>query len=108
MSDPLIPVTRTPDPVADSIDFINKRLRDACTALASALDDSIKQVTDNDAHTAAEFWQRVGTKGVNTLQALALARSYLEGFAPDLVNERIAHAGSGVTPHQDGTVTVNP
>lgn len=103
----LLNITPPTDHVADTCALVDAQFRAALTAIASALDTSIKAVKNNDNHTNAESWARAGTKGVTVLQEMAAWRAILQAKAPDLLNDRINNAGQGLTPHPDGTVTVD-
>lgn len=104
----LLNIAPATDHVANTCALVDTQFRAALTAIASALDTSIKAVQSNDNHTAAEFWSRAGTKGATVLQEMAAWRAILQAKAPDLLTDRITRAGTGLTVHQNGTVTVDP
>ena len=106
MPTPLITITHNPDHVADTVELINRLQRSTCEAVAASIMESVTTVRNNPNHTAAEFWQRVGTGGHVVIGALQASMTYLQTYAPDLINDIIAGAGNGLTVNQDGTVTV--
>jgi hypothetical protein len=102
-------ITPATDHVANTCALVDNQLRSALVAIAAALDTSVKNVAENDNHTAAEFWARAGTKGAAVLAEMAAWRTLLEEKgASDLITERVSKAGAGLTVHPNGTVTVNP
>lgn len=104
----LINIAPETDHVAETCAFVDAQFRQVLTTIAACLDAGIKAVKDNDNHTASEFWERTGTKGTTVLTEMSFWRGILESKAPELLNDRISADGTGLIPHQDGTVTVNP
>ena len=107
MPTPLIHLDVAPDHVADTIMLINQYQRASCETMAAGIVESVNAVRHHANHSAADFWQRVGTGGGAILDALTAAILHLQRFAPDLVNETIAGAGDGLVRHADGTVTIS-
>ena len=103
----LIDIYPAPDHVADTCAVVDAKFRQVLTTIAAALEDGIRAVKDNDNHTAAEFWERVHIKGTTVLGEMAYWHGILQAKAPELLTDRITAAGSGLTAHQDGTVTVD-
>jgi hypothetical protein len=106
MSTPLIPLIVVPDHVADTIALINQYQRASCESMAGGIVESVKAVRYSPNHSAADFWQRVGTNGGEILDALTATITHLQAYAPDLINDTIAGAGDGLIRHSDGTVTI--
>ncbi len=103
----LIPLTVAPDHVADTVVLINRYQRSACESMAVGIVESVNAVRHHPNHSAADFWQRVGTNGGAILDALSASITHLQAYAPDLINDTIAGAGDGLIRHADGTVTIS-
>lgn len=96
-------------PEVNPVDVQAARNRDLDNAaIAKAVEHFVAAYKETYA-MAADFWPRQGSKGVALLQRFGLWKQTILAWYGDALPEDlqwIATAGSELTPHQDGTVTI--
>ena len=95
-----------PDHIANACQDIDADYQALLEHVANVLTTSIGRIDRSENFTPKEFWARQGTNGKTLITALGTWRGLLAQLAPELVNDRIAAAGTTLNVAANGTVTL--
>lgn len=94
---------------ASSFEFCKEQNSLMLAKAIEALQSCFSKIASNPNHTDVQYWTNQGANGVSQLRVFgAWKAGLLAVYAAmgDTPPEWLVSAGSSLTPHQDGTVTV--